>query len=124
MKDMKQTKAETKAQYGLPPKSDAPAGDTYPHGLSVRLDHESLSKLGVNKLPAVGDKLHLHAHAHVTHVSEEHGEGGKSRRHVELQLRKMDLQQKPNDEAEQKEGMKAAMNKALSEAGEPDEGAS
>lgn len=89
-------------------------GPHYPYGLEVSLEHEQLNKLGMDKLPKVGDKLHLHAHAHVTHVSEHSEEGGKKRRSVRLQLRKMHIQDgELAPERDLAKGAKRAMDKAL-----------
>jgi hypothetical protein len=118
MVDMKSSKAERKAERE-PVKMD---GDAYPYGLSVRLDHHSLKKLGMHdKLPKVGDKIKLHAHAHVTSVSDHSSEGGESQKHVELQLRHMGVEgmgknlEKPDGDTEEgmKKGAKAAMDKVL-----------
>lgn len=112
--DMKRTKAEKKKReetYKSPL-----GGDDYGYGTRVSLDHEDLEKLGISTLPKVGDKFHLHGHAHVTSVSENHEEGGKKRRRMELQLRKMALKH-GGSETEQSEatnkGAKAAIDKAL-----------
>lgn len=115
MKDMKRTKKDLDKHKDADAMSPIGAQNDYPHGLSVHLDHESLSKLGMHKLPKVGDKLHLHAHAHVTSVREEHRDGGKANRHIELQLRKMDLKSHASGapgEEEMNEGMHQAVDKA------------
>lgn len=120
MVDMKRSKAEKKSDMN-PIKSP---DDDYGYGLEVRLEHEHLKKLGIDKLPQVGQKMNLAAHAHVTNVSEHHGEGDDApRRHVTLQLRKMELgqdAQSSNSDEEQAEqskaGAKAEMDKALSKA--------
>lgn len=117
MVDMARTKAEIKARDKEHSKPMASEGD-YPYGLSVDLDHTMLEKLGIKTLPKVGDKLHLHAHAHVKSVSEDHRDGGKKSRRVELQLRKMMLESsKPSPEGEVEDsnfkGAKAAMDRAL-----------
>lgn len=121
MTDMKRTKADKKArEKRYDNMSVGGGGDDYHHGLNVSLGHEELSKLGINKMPTVGDKLHLHAHAHVKSVSEDHRDGGKKERRVELELRKMQIKKKGG----RKEGMvadpaadgaKAAMDKALAD---------
>lgn len=121
MVDMKRSKAEKKST-DTPMKSP---GDDYGYGLEVRLEHEHLKKLGITKLPQVGQKMNLAAHAHVTNVSEHHGEGDSTpRRHVTLQLRKMELgtgaqsTDAPDEEQaeESKKGARAAMDSALSKA--------
>lgn len=116
--DMKRTKADRKAQKEKYDTVSPGGGDDYPYGLSMHLGHEELTKLGLDKLPRVGDKLHLRAHAHVTSVSENHRDGGKSERRIELQLRKMEVAaEKKASEGEIHEGKltgaMAAMDKAL-----------
>jgi hypothetical protein len=113
MKDMKRTKADRKSDKEAM-KPTLGEGSDYHHGLSVHLDHESLKKLGMHTLPKVGDKLHLHAHAHVTEVREEHRDGGKPNSSVHLQLRKMDVQGMQKDDSESRAEAKAEMDKALS----------
>lgn len=67
----------------------------YPWGLTVNLDEESLDKLGMTELPAVGSALYLGANVEVTSVSDsEHtDEGGGTHRHrsVSLQITEMGL---------------------------------
>lgn len=118
MIDMKRSKSEHKKEME-PTKMH---GDDYPYGLSIRLDHHSLKKLGMHegKMPKIGDKLKIHAHAHVVSASEHSEEGGEPRRHLELQLRKMDVGkgenlEKPSGDTEEgmKKGAKAAMDKVL-----------
>lgn len=122
--DMKRTKQERKARDSEMKASLPGSEDSYPYGLSVHLDHESLGKLGVDKLPNVGDKLHLHAHAHVTEVREENREGGKKHRHVTLQLRKMALGAHEDDAHKSQvaaKGAKGAMDAALAEQEQADD---
>lgn len=119
MTDMKRTKKERKDESG-PMKYD---GEEYPYGLSVRLDHHSLKKLGMHEnLPKVGDKIKLHAHAHVVSVSQHNREGeGNPNTHVELQLRHMGVEHgadkgmgKSGDTEEaMNKGMKGAIDKAV-----------
>lgn len=118
MTDMKRTKAERK-ENNSPMKMGE---DDYPYGLSVRLDHHSLKKLGMHegKLPKVGSKIMLHAHAHVKSTSESSHDGGKPDRHMELELRHMAVEGKgeseekgEGDTEEMNKGMKHAMDKAV-----------
>lgn len=120
LKDMKKTKADKAKEKKRYDKPMSPGGDEYPYGLHLRLDHDSLKKLGMKTLPKVGDKLHMHGHAHVIEVSEDHRDGEGPRRNVSVQLRKMALGAKEpkargyiRDKAA--EGAKKAMDKALAE---------
>lgn len=72
------------------PAKEPKSRDSYPYGTELHLDHETMDKLGMDT-PRVGDKHHVHAHAHVTSVSEDHRDGEKKTRRVTLQLRKMSV---------------------------------
>lgn len=112
--DMKRSKADKKDESK---KYDSPSfgQEDYHHGLSVSLGHEELSKLGIHTMPQVGDKFHMHAHAHVTSAHEHSREGGKKERRIELQLRKMAVQNAGEQDTHEGKlkGAKAAMDKAL-----------
>jgi hypothetical protein len=75
-----------------PSEGDRPA---YPWGLSVHLDDQSLSKLGLDRLPQVGKPVMIHALADVTNVSEQErvGADGKKEinRAVALQITNMGM---------------------------------
>jgi len=64
-------------------------GPQYPYGLQVRLDEESIKKLGI-QLPAVGDKMKLVAVAEVYSVSDHKSVYGQNRA-IELQITDMAL---------------------------------
>lgn len=118
MVNMKRTAAERK-ENNSPMKMGE---DDYPYGLSIRLDHHSLKKLGMHegKLPKVGSKIKIHAHAHVKSTSESSDGGGKPNRHMELELRHIGVEghgkseEKPDGDTEgMNKGMKSAMDKAV-----------
>lgn len=95
--------------------------EKYPYGTELHLDHETMDKLGM-KTPRVGDVHHVHAHAHVTSISENHRDGGKKERRVTLQLRKMSVQPHKaatghagGKHADAAAGAKAMMDAALKE---------
>lgn len=70
------------------------SGEDYPYGLRLDLDHETLTKLGIKKLPKAGDQLHLHAVGTAERVSEDSStsdKNGAPRRSVSLQIKKMHL---------------------------------
>ena len=82
----------------------------------LSLTHEHLKKLGL-KMPAVGDKLKLHAHAmvHSTSENQDRGDGGK-RAHVTLHIHQMEVgdgKQPGTSDESQKAGMKSEIDKAL-----------
>lgn len=60
--------------------------DQYSYNSRMELDHDMLEKLGLTQLPKVGDKVKLHAKAHVTSVSEHAHERDGKRRSVSLQM--------------------------------------
>jgi hypothetical protein len=118
MVDLKRTPAERKAEKEKYDKPGHLGGDDYGYGLTVRLDHEHLKKLGVTKMPKAGDTLHIHSKAHVKSTSE-HSEGGGDRKHMELELRHMAIgaqadDDNTDDDAENNlAGAKSAMDEAL-----------
>lgn len=124
MVSMARTKADKKAEKD---KYDKPysgmGGEDFPYGLSVSLNHESLKKLGLHDgaMPQVGQKLMLHAHAHVKEAREEQREGGEKHRRLELELRHMAIEKQaatPKSAVASEEslnkGAKAEMDKVLS----------
>jgi hypothetical protein len=115
MIDMKRTKADRKEEGET---NKSVVQDDYPYGLSVRLDHHSLKKLGLHagKLPKVGSKIMIHAHAHVRSTSESSHDGGKSNRHMELELRHMAVEAGKGHGAEKDGDTEAAMNKGMKHA--------
>jgi hypothetical protein len=83
--DMKNTKAEAKAE--ISPTYTAPE---YPWGLQVNLNTQSLDKLGLEKLPAVGKTFVLTALVTVTSVSERENKK-EANRSMELQITDLSL---------------------------------
>ena len=86
---------------------------------SLYLGHEHLAKFGIKNMPAVGTKVKISGVAHVGATSEnqDHGDGGGPRRSMTLHMHKMEVgtDQQSSDAKEQgqKDGMKAAIDKAL-----------
>lgn len=113
--DLKRTKQEREKHS----KPEPYKGEDYPYGLTVHLDHDALEKLGIKNLPKAGGKVMLHAHAHVKSTEDRNEDGGKRRRSMSLELRKMAIEatQRAADEPDIHEGKlkgaKAAMDKAL-----------
>ena len=86
LKNMKQSRVEKTAIEG----PSEPSKPSYPYGLTLSLDNESLKKLGITKLPDVGSTLMVWARATVESVSEhESTEDKKPRRNISLQLTDM-----------------------------------
>lgn len=87
MVSMKMSDAEKKDTMEVKP---AGISQSYPWGLSINLNEDSMAKLGVD-LPKVGEELMLHAMVKVTdsHMSET--EGGKKNVSCALQITDMAL---------------------------------
>lgn len=96
MKHMALTKIERKPETDVAIATEKPK---YPYGLELRLDNESLTKLGITTLPKVGMKLRLEAKVFVESVSEEERADGKPNRHVGLQITDMALGENPGDKS-------------------------
>lgn len=81
---MKMTKAEIKERNA--PMADAPDSPRYPYGLTIRLDNDSLDKLGEDTLPAVGESVMVLAKATVSSMSSNESADGGAYRSLELQI--------------------------------------
>jgi len=66
----------------------------YPWGLSINLDEESLTKLGVKELPKTGDSKMVVAYVDVTETHESDSIDGKKRRNIRLQITDMSIEEK------------------------------
>lgn len=86
MKHMKMTETEQKGTES----AVAVNRPEYPYGLEVRLDEQSLKKLGIKDLPAVGTKMELAAKVHVSNAMMHDGTDGKHRS-IALQITHMEL---------------------------------
>lgn len=82
--------------------------DGYPWGTRINLESDTLDKLGIKTLPAVGDELMIEAKVRVISVRES--DNSKS---VELQITDMDLENDGDevDEGELSRGESKAINK-------------
>jgi len=90
--NMKLSKKEASSEAGVG--LDAPDVPRFPHGLSLSLDDEVLSKLNMKELPDVGESKMLVAYVDVTDISESDSLDGKKRRHVRLQITDMSIEEK------------------------------
>lgn len=98
MISMARTPAEAKKEvekYDMPATASPVASvPTYPYGLCISLDEETLEKLGMDgELPAVGEVMQFTAMAKVTSASQsEHERSGGSKEQccrIELQITDM-----------------------------------
>lgn len=88
MKNSKKDKKKSESAMCSP----CGSSEEYPYGLRIDLSDEALDKLGLDKLPGVGDKMTLEASVKVTSVSENSYEGQDRRRSVTLQITDMKLE--------------------------------
>lgn len=86
--------------------------DDYSYGTRINLGDHELSKLGLDKMPRVGDTIHFHAHGKVVSASQNQREGGEKSRDVSLQIQKMRIADGDAETA------KDALDKGIEEAGE------
>lgn len=87
--DVKFTKAEAKAEAAEYTGSDGPE---YPWGLEIRLEDETLTKLGITDLPDVGDEFRVVCVVRVDSVSQSQMASGRQDRCVCLQITQMGLE--------------------------------
>lgn len=89
MQSMKMTKAEAKTYLGAPIEpGDAPA---YPYGLTLHLDDDTLKKLGMTEVPAVGTEMLLQGKVVVTSCGMNQEQDGDKKSRCELQITDMEL---------------------------------
>ena len=76
----------------------------YPYGLSISLDDESMNKLGLGELPAVGDEMMVMAKVKVKSAGESEYEGEEKSRNVTLQITDMGLKEEEKRAADKMYG--------------------
>lgn len=110
MISLKISKKDDKEEIEMPVNVGA-MGNRYPWGTRINLDQDSLDKLGIVKLPTVGDKIMIEGKCEV--ISVRQSEDGKS---VELQITDMDLENDGDeiDEGELTREESGAMSKLAS----------
>jgi hypothetical protein len=94
--DMAMSPEEAKEEYGCgcaptSLNSDDPSAPKYPYGLELSLNEESLQKLGLTQLPAVGTKMRITAECTVSRTSAYQSQGGEPEQNVSLQITSMDV---------------------------------
>lgn len=92
-----QLTAEEAKEYTSVGESDPGDAPKYPYGLSMCLDDESMKKLGMADLPAVGTVMQLSAKVIVTSVGMSQQQDGDPENRTELQITDMDLSGAPRD---------------------------
>lgn len=92
MVDMKRSKTKTEEMY--PSMSDE---SPYPYGLELNLDSESLKKLGLEELPAVGSKFTVSGMAYVRSASSSEYEGEGRMQSLSLQITDLEVSEQADD---------------------------
>lgn len=71
----------------------------YPYGLTIRLENESIEKLGIGEIPESGKKMMVIAEVEVVGTNVRSMSNGKDHKSIELQITDMSL----NDKEKKKE---------------------
>ncbi len=87
--DMRRSKKERKSEEVA-----LDSEPSIPYGLSINLDDGSLKKLGITKLPSVGDRMVVASIGVVDSVNE-HSSSRRKSRSVSIQLEKLDVSPVP-----------------------------
>lgn len=105
--DMKMTKKEAKEEMGAPTSAvkAAEQGPRYPYGLEIRLDTDSLKKLGIDldSYP-LGAECTIEAKAIVTDKGEHQRLNGKERLNLELQVTELAIGEDKKAKKDKKAG--------------------
>lgn len=89
MVSMKLDKKDVKKEMAEHSISDMPE---YPYGLNIRLDDESIKKLGISELPEVGSDMVVLAKVKVEEVSSRDSLNGNENTSISLQITDMSLE--------------------------------
>jgi hypothetical protein len=92
--NMMQSPEEAKEDYVIADPSDAPK---YPYGLEIRLDEESLAKLGMTTPPAVGTQMLITAKVTVTSASQYQTQNGEAEASSCWQITDMEVSGSPSN---------------------------
>ncbi len=112
MQDLKITKKEAKSKSEAMAVSSYEDQERYPYGLRLDLNDDTLKKLGITKLPAVGTVLMFEAKAKVV-GSRQSATVESDNRSIELQITHLDLEMDDDevDEGELTRSEAGAMSK-------------
>ena len=73
------------------------SGHEFPHGLRVNLDPRVVEKLGIDRMPVVGQIMKLHAVVEVVEVSIDRSSNGGRDKSMSLQITDMALKDRSED---------------------------
>ncbi len=85
MVDLKRSKSDVKKSHAV---MAEPSHDEYSYGTRVNLEDHEMGKLGMDKMPKIGDVVHFHAKARVVSASQ-HASKDRKDRSVGLQIEHM-----------------------------------
>lgn len=71
---------------------------SYPHGLKLYLDPDTIAKLGISEAPEVGAKMGIMGIAEVVAVNKVEGRGDDDKFTIELQIQDLDVKGKSKEE--------------------------
>ena len=71
---------------------------SYPHGLKLHLDEDTVKKLGIAEAPEVGKKVQVMAIGEVVSVNKEEGRGDDHSFSMNVQLQDVDVQASSRDQ--------------------------
>lgn len=91
MVSMKMTPAERKDMTAGASPVDVPEGPSYPLGLCLNFDDDTIGKLGFAALPSAGQTMILIARVSVSEVAMSDLADGKKKRRMILQVTDMEL---------------------------------
>ena len=97
MQDLKISKKE--AKEANKPSTSYEDQERYPYGLRLDLNNDTLEKLGITKLPAVGTMLMFEAKAKVV-GSRQSATESSDNRSIELQITHLDLEMDDDEVSE------------------------
>lgn len=86
--------ALSKGKESLDSKPGKITSSPYSYEHRINLDQNALDKLGIEGVPAVGDKFHVLGHGEVSDVSSHSSEDGSKSTRVSLQLKKLGVRKK------------------------------
>lgn len=88
MKNMALSQKESDEMIGMPESGDGPK---YPYGLELHLNDETIKKLGLSGVPAVGEKVTINAVAVVSSASMRQEQDGDAEICCSLQITDMEV---------------------------------